>query len=216
MPSRVTKDTLALGDRIREARKRCGKTQTQVAEELGLYKQTISQWERGKTPELQNLVRYAKVVGVEVSELLTGLSHVVSSDDDTSRRLSSTSKLLPLYKAVMAGEVMLKRIEVKPDRYIASMDEHPKTAVAVVVSNRAMESKLKVDDVVTIDPTLDPEPGNIVFARVGDDYVLRRFIPQSNKGVKLVADNPRFPELELKNRDKILGVMREHITTSHD
>lgn len=64
-------DTKALGERIRELRKKRGLTQNQFAEELNVCFQAVSNWERGVAPpELENLLRIAAYFNVLVDSLL--------------------------------------------------------------------------------------------------------------------------------------------------
>lgn len=64
-------DVKALGDRIRELRKKKGLTQNQFAEELNVCFQAVSNWERGVAPpELENLTRIASYFHVLVDDLL--------------------------------------------------------------------------------------------------------------------------------------------------
>ncbi len=58
----VTK-SLLLPRAIREARKKCGLTQAEMAEQLGVSQATISFWENGtETPTLDNQVKLVNLV----------------------------------------------------------------------------------------------------------------------------------------------------------
>lgn len=51
-------------------RRRCGITQEQLAQQMGVSRQTISKWESGQTPELNRLVELATLFSCKIDELL--------------------------------------------------------------------------------------------------------------------------------------------------
>lgn len=57
--------------RLREIRKRCGITQMQLAEIIGVDQSTISQWETGHAlPSLKIAVKLANALGCKVDDLI--------------------------------------------------------------------------------------------------------------------------------------------------
>ena len=61
----------ALGQRLAEARKACGLTQTQLAEQLGLAQQTLAHYEMGRLRVAVALLPpLAKALGVTVEDLI--------------------------------------------------------------------------------------------------------------------------------------------------
>ena len=64
-------DMLETGGRISQIRKKCGMTQAELAEKVGVSCQAVSSWERGITmPDISNLKRIADVLGVTVDYIL--------------------------------------------------------------------------------------------------------------------------------------------------
>ena len=62
-----------IGEKIRKARADAGLTQEQVAEELNVSRQTISNWENEKTyPDIASVVLLSDVYGVSLDSLLKG------------------------------------------------------------------------------------------------------------------------------------------------
>lgn len=60
-----------LGQKMRRARAASGKTQDQVAEQIGTTKGAVSQWENnGTVPELENFRAYCLSVGASADEIL--------------------------------------------------------------------------------------------------------------------------------------------------
>ena len=59
----------SLGEKIRQARREKGLTQEQLAQTLFVSRQTVSNWENGKTePDYQTLVRLSELLGLEFAQ----------------------------------------------------------------------------------------------------------------------------------------------------
>lgn len=70
------------GDRIRNARKKAGLTQSELGKKLGVPFQSISQWERGKRhPKFETMVNLAYALDVDIDYLL-GTEDVESLKED--------------------------------------------------------------------------------------------------------------------------------------
>ena len=68
-----------LSEQLKAARKEAGLTQEQAAEELGVTRQTISNWENGRTwPDIASVVRMSERYSVSLDRLLKGESGTVS------------------------------------------------------------------------------------------------------------------------------------------
>lgn len=62
---------MELADKILQYRKALGLSQEQLAEQIGVSRQSISKWETGQsTPELDKLVSLSQVLGISTDELL--------------------------------------------------------------------------------------------------------------------------------------------------
>lgn len=63
---------MKLGNSLFHARKRCGMSQEEVAEKLGVSRQTVSKWETDETlPDIRQAKRMAVIYGVSMDELIT-------------------------------------------------------------------------------------------------------------------------------------------------
>ena len=62
---------MTLGEKIREARRKCGLSQEQLAEKISVSRSAIAKWETDKgLPDVGNLKMLAKLLGVSVDYLL--------------------------------------------------------------------------------------------------------------------------------------------------
>lgn len=77
---------MEIGKKIKEARVASGLTQEQVAEELHISRQTISNWENEKSyPDIVSVVKLSDLYSVSLDDLLKGdvkmLEHLEESTD---------------------------------------------------------------------------------------------------------------------------------------
>ena len=62
---------MSLGDKIAELRRQRGWSQENLAERLGVTRQSVSKWESGASdPSTTNLIALAKLYGLTAEELL--------------------------------------------------------------------------------------------------------------------------------------------------
>lgn len=62
---------MEVGQRLRIRRKELQLTQDQVAEELGITRQTMSNWENGKSyPDIERIIRLSEIYALSLDELL--------------------------------------------------------------------------------------------------------------------------------------------------
>lgn len=98
-----------LAERIYTLRKQRARSQEQLAEALGVSRQTVSKWENGTaTPELEKLRAMAKCFGVTLDELVEGGgSEPARAPAPTESRLGLALCLLGAVGLVVLGGVML-------------------------------------------------------------------------------------------------------------
>ena len=79
---------MELNERIREARKKCGLSQIDLADAMEVSRQTVSKWETGESaPEINKLPQLAKVLGVSLDWLFAeGASGDTSSEEPRTDR----------------------------------------------------------------------------------------------------------------------------------
>jgi transcriptional regulator with XRE-family HTH domain len=70
-----------IGRLLTHLRKELGYSQTDLARKIGISRQAVDQWERGKTlPSLQHLAEIARIMGVSAAFFLNGTSAETSID----------------------------------------------------------------------------------------------------------------------------------------
>lgn len=95
----VHHEVMDLSTRIRNARKRAGLTQTELAHKLRVNQSAISQWESGKAqPDLNNRIRLSEILKVPLAEILPEAG-AISDDlltDPRVRQLINSFVQLPI------------------------------------------------------------------------------------------------------------------------
>ena len=87
--------TIEIADRLIKLRKKSGLSQEELADKLGISRQSVSKWERAESsPDTDNLICLAKIYGVSLDELL-------STDDDVETIVEEQVK--PENKAEVKG-----------------------------------------------------------------------------------------------------------------
>jgi transcriptional regulator with XRE-family HTH domain len=74
----------AISQRIRQARREAGLHQFEVAKRCRVSRAAVSNWERGQGIRSQNLIEYARVVGVPAEWLITGVRIAASERTSTA------------------------------------------------------------------------------------------------------------------------------------
>lgn len=210
-----------LAERIRIARVNAKLSQTELAKLLGVSKQTVSSWERGIAPPLiTNLLKFAVLMGIDIRELLSGLSDDLAVHTFTDHRIGAVSSMLPLYSnEEECGAVIMDLEVIEPKQFVATSQAHGKKDVSFTVTSKANEPKVYVGDRVDLRVGAEPDPGKFVFACVRGKFVLRRYLPKfSNTHIEAVlkAENPAFPQEVMGKDDRIIGVVAQFVSFNHD
>jgi transcriptional regulator with XRE-family HTH domain len=75
------KFTMSIGDRLSKFRKNSGKTQQEIADELGVERRTYASWESGKTELKNSLVpKIAELFNIEIPELFNDEKNIEIKD----------------------------------------------------------------------------------------------------------------------------------------
>ena len=86
-----------IGNSLFQARKKCGLSQEEVAEKLGVSRQTVSKWEQGlSVPDSEMLISLSKVLDIPVNVLLEQNLHTENELEikDLSLRLEAINVYL--------------------------------------------------------------------------------------------------------------------------
>jgi SOS-response transcriptional repressor LexA len=197
---------------IKAVRELLEESQEQFAERFNTTKQNVSHWETGKSaPRTAVLIKMMNMTQGQVK--LPGLENVVSADSAKSRRV-------PLIDYVQAGcmtEVVDPYTLGDGMKDIYTNGSWSDNSFALTVRGNSMEPVFVEDDIIIVDPTLQPRPGDFVVAKNGKDeatfkkYRLKETGLDGQPIFELVPLNEDYPKLRSDiEKLAIIGVMVEH------
>ncbi|MFB6325530.1 helix-turn-helix domain-containing protein [Pantoea deleyi] len=198
-----------LGDRIRLRRKALQLTQKQLAQQVNVSHVAVSQWEKEETlPRGENLLRLAEALGCAPSFLIDGDGPVFSE--------SAWGGLhqIPLVSQRNLTQWLADAEAVKCEWLMHNDMALAQQSFAVRVEEQAMTPAILQNDVVIIDPTQLPQPGDCVLALQQQTPLLRTWRQRGPQdGVvqfELAPVNINFPDLH-SSRDslKLIGTLVE-------
>ena len=92
---------MEISEKLKEARKKCGMTQDQVAEKIMVSRVTVSHWENGKSlPDIVSLISLSNLYSISLDELVKGDSKMTekvkkdAKDADNNKRLIRITGIL--------------------------------------------------------------------------------------------------------------------------
>ncbi len=110
--------SMNLGNNLFDARKKSGLSQEEVAEKLGVSRQTISKWETDETlPDIRQAKRLALLYGLSLDELISfdmdikALEQVIEKTSDDVQKKVDWTKLWSKKYPILAS--YQKEVEIK-------------------------------------------------------------------------------------------------------
>lgn len=91
---------VSVGIKLRDIRTERGFTQEKVAEELGVSRQTLSNWENEKTyPDILSLIKLSDLYQLTLDELVKGDAMMIKHLDDSTNTVRSNRRLSIITRA---------------------------------------------------------------------------------------------------------------------
>lgn len=198
-----------LGDRIRLRRKSLQLTQKQLAQQVKVSHVAISQWEKEETlPRGENLLRLAEALDCTPAYLIDGDGPVFSENSWAGLHQ------IPLLSQRDVAQWLNDASSVRHELLMHNDMALSQQSFAIRVEEQAMTPAILRGDVVIIDPSLAPQPGDCVLAMQQQNALLRTWRQRgSEEGVaqfELAPVNINFPELH-SSRDslQLIGTLVE-------
>jgi repressor LexA len=170
------------------ARKGAVLTQAEVADCLGIRRQTYSAYERGvSTPDANTVATLARLFGVGVGELVAG-------------EASTNMIKVPVCGNVAAG-IPIDAIE-DVEEYVdvdASLGKGA-TLIGLRVKGRSMEPRFSNGDIVIIRCQSSVDNGDIAVVLVGDEATMKKVVKYT-EGIRLMPTNPAYEPRYFSNEE---------------
>jgi transcriptional regulator with XRE-family HTH domain len=185
------------GIRLRKAREQKSLTQVELAKNLGISQSAVAQWESGRSFP-------APAMASRLQKLL-GISPPAATDEERvlARRAFDRRSRLPVVGTPAPGDEERILIDALPRGEILAPPqlEGVEGAKAVYVRGRAMEPRYYAGEIVYLNPSRPPNPGDFVFLTVrepsfpaGVGYI-RQFAGADLVSIRTYTINPRREEL---------------------
>ncbi|MBK0062177.1 MULTISPECIES: LexA family protein [unclassified Acinetobacter] len=217
-----------IGARLKEARKKAGKSQKDVVEAIGITQSALSQLENGLVSSSSHLPSIARFLNVDAYWLQTGeLPNSSKLDNDKFESnvsfINSPLRQIPLLDYVQAGlfhEVGYDGLNPLGTSWTTYEGARPECVFSLKVEGLSMAPEFVPGDELVVDGSLEPKPGSLVIAQEIQHGVARttfkkyRVIGVNEFGVdviELVPLNPDFPTLNSTQIEiSIIGVVVAH------
>jgi len=182
-----------IGDNIKRLRLGKGYSQEQLARKLDISQGAVSQWEKGKTiPDTPLLLQLAQIFGVSLNAF---------TDDSPQRDLDGVVAMrnmaVPIIGDIACGTPITAQENVEG---YAQLPEGIHADFALKCRGDSMKPTFNDGDLVLIRKQPEVEDGQIAAVMIDNEATLKRFYRQED-GILLVADNPKFPPLTIKNEN---------------
>jgi SOS-response transcriptional repressor LexA len=205
-------DLKTMGARLRQRRKAVGWTAANLARLCGLDPSFISKLEAGRTNVSQeNLVKITGHLGISL-DVLYGRKELVD--------VLADYRTIPLLDAVQAGQWRTVDASTRDEwiKEVISVNmEYPPSTFATRIAGDSMEPRMKAGDVVVVDVTMQPRPGDIVVATNEDgEATIKQYrsLGKNERGLdvfELLPANPLYAPIRSDRENiAIVGVVREH------
>ena len=96
-----------IGNKIMELRKKCGLSQEELAEQVGVARQTISKWELGETsPDIKQAKELSKIFNISLDELVSNdIKNILVEKTSNTEKLAGL--ILKLIKVALVLVVVV-------------------------------------------------------------------------------------------------------------
>lgn len=89
-----------IGTKLKNARTKSGLIQEKVAEEIGVSRQSVSNWENGRSyPDIVSMIKLSDLYSVSLDELLKEDKKMINHLDEATNTVASRRKLIRLIEA---------------------------------------------------------------------------------------------------------------------
>ena len=207
----------SIASQIKKLRKSRGWTQPQLADQLSVSKQTISNWETEiKVPRMGSLQKLADLFNVRIGEI----TNASIDDNDIFKINKSTNVIYPLsdslqrVKIPIIGEIACGdpiTAEENIEGYTEETFEKPipsGTLFALRCKGHSMEPTIHDGSLVTIREQPTVEDGEIAAVLVdGDNEATLKRVKHQGNLIMLMPDNKEFDPiiLDKDNPGRIVG-----------
>ena len=186
-----------VGERIRVLRIKRGLSQSQLADDVGISRSRLGNYEQGiREPDYDTIELFADYFDVSVDDLMGRNDKTMLLQDNEATLIQT--KRIPILGDTAAGVPIIANREY--EEYIdVPMDGHRFDA-AVRVTGDSMLPRYEIGDLALIRYQDDVEDGEIAVVCLDDTVTLKRLFHLKD-GVMLQSDNHRYGPMILTTQE---------------
>lgn len=207
---------MELPEKIKEARKKAGLSQKDLAQKLDMNLRTYGSYERGERDvSTAILLKICKTLNIS-SDYLLGRSESEEPepiDSNASLLPQDNVHMVPIYESVSAGFGAYANdfvVGYMP-LYIVN-EEEARNTMCIVVSGNSMYPKIENGDKIQVLRQDWAEDGQVVVALIDGENGVVKKIKYSDDKIILVSFNPEYQPREFigaeRERIRILGIVK--------
>jgi SOS-response transcriptional repressor LexA len=205
----------SLGEEIAYLRRKNGLTQIGLAERVKTTQAAISAYETGKmAPSPEVLKRIADALGADFDYLLSLPKTRMLKGEESRKahdslvnaggKFVSVAEVSDVVPVPVLGHVHAGDPNILPDRDIVDVLKLPRRIArsadyALLIKGMSMvEAGISEGDIVLVKCQPDAENNDIVIARIGDEYTIKRLRKNERGEAWLEPANPRYKPIRGK------------------
>lgn len=180
---------MGFAERLADARRVAGLSQSELARRIGVRPQSVQQWEQnGTTPRGHRMKDLAAVLGVTREWLLVG-----GSPAESVREMARNMREVPLVNYVQAGQWSEVAPEIPDAKRVSCPVPCSDSTFALEVVGESMCPEYLPGDVVFCDPEVVAQSGDDVVAVVDNhsEATFKRLVAEPGS-LRLKAINPEW------------------------
>lgn len=196
---------MSINKLIKAGRQKLGLNEEQFGRLIGVTRGTVQQWEKdgGTAPNRKRQPLVADALGLTVAQLMSGNADVVDGP--------KIGGFVPLLSSIQAGDfknhVDNHQSGDGGDDLVATTAPVNRYTFALRVVGDSMAPEFKEGMLLIIEPEMEPNPGDFVIARNGNDETTFKQLVKDGSDWYLKPLNERYP-LKPLGKATIIGVLR--------
>jgi SOS-response transcriptional repressor LexA len=223
-----------ISQKIRDAIQQSGRSKKEIADAIGVTKQSVTGWEDSGRISKPNLLKLAELLQLDINWFIAdsqpqdagkyGKLHAVINPPAAFpinvAAATIGKRAIPVISAIQAGALKEIALPYEPGDGFATVyadDEYSKWAFALEIEGESMLPEFRPGDIVIIEPEWEPRPGEYVAAKNGrEEATFKKYRPRGtdaagNMVFELAPLNDDYPTLRSDVTPLIIiGVMAEH------
>jgi len=220
---RLEKARFEFGKRLESIRKQRGMRQVDLADAMGVSKDSVTRWENGlREPRLSDIEKLSSILSTSIAYLL-GRPEIINLVSDPASNVHIPGAdydlvklpVLSIENVVCAGDgYSLEYVESEIDGYeyisradLGPIDEHNKPFIVRVEGDSMAEAGIPDGSRVAINPaaTINDGESALVCYGLNKERAIKWVYWQTDGSVKIRSSNPRYEPRVFTKEDRELG-----------